>query len=94
MAEDRPATLHDIDRLDKKIDRVEEKLEAKINKVEDKVDKLADNVTEMKEILGEIKGQMEGFLKGSSIKLTSVAGITGIIAAVGVVFGLVVSYLK
>ena len=80
----------DIHRLDNRIDRVEEKLEAKIDKLDGKVDKLAEDVTEMKGLLGEMKGQMDGFLKGSSTRLSSDAGITGLIVAVGVVFGPVV----
>ena len=65
--DDRAATLHDVNlvkddlrRLDEKIDRVEEKLEAKIDKVDGKVE-------EVRKIVLKIEGQMEGFLKGSSI---------------------------
>ena len=84
--DDRAATLHDVN-------RVEEKLEEKIDKVDGKIDRVANDVTDIKVVLKELKGQMDGFLKGKSMSISSVATTAGIVTAIGVIFGLVVNYL-
>ena len=94
----RQAILYDLDKVENKIDKVEERLENKIDKVEkkleNKIDKVANDVTEIKAEVGKINGKIDGFLKGQSISMITVAKVTGIITAIGVVFGLVVNHFK
>ena len=85
--DDRPATLGDVT-------RIEEKLENKIDKLENKLDKTISELNGLKVTMNSIDSKIEGFLKGQSVKLTSVAAIAAIIGAVGVIGGFIVSFFN